>query len=124
MSGLGNKEIMSKNIKHYMRVNGKTRQDICRDLGFQYTTFVDWEKGVTYPRIDNIELMANYFRIQKSDLIEDRDSAASPAVPKEFYLAARKMGEITEEQRQHIFKQLDSTIDIFLAAKRSAKEEK
>ena len=39
-------------------------------------------------------------------------------------LAARKMGEITEEQRQHIFKQLDSTIDIFLAAKRSVKEEK
>ena len=71
MSGLGNKEIMARNIQFYMDKYGKTRQDMCEALGVKYTTFTDWVKGNTYPRIDKIELMANYFGISKSDLVED-----------------------------------------------------
>lgn len=73
MSDLGNKEIFSKNLKYYMTINNKTRNDICRDLDFKYTTFTDWYNGNIYPRIDKIEMLANYFRIEKSDLIENKD---------------------------------------------------
>ena len=72
MSDLGNKEIFSKNLKYYMTINNKTRNDICKDLNFKYTTFTDWYNGNIYPRIDKIEMLANYFRIEKSDLIEQR----------------------------------------------------
>lgn len=72
MSNLGNKKIMAKNIQYYMDLNKKTRNDMCDALGVKYTTFTDWVKGNTYPRIDKIELMANYFGIQKSDLVEER----------------------------------------------------
>lgn len=37
-----------------------------------YTTFIDWIKAVTYPRIGKIEAMAQYFGCEKSDLIEDK----------------------------------------------------
>ena len=58
----------------------KSRSDICKDLGFAYTTFTSWETGVNYPRIDKIEMMADYFHIEKSDLIEDKtDKPSSPA---------------------------------------------
>lgn len=70
MSDLGNKEIMSQNIQRLMEKHGKDRNDICRDLGFKYTTFTDWVNGNTYPRIDKIELMANYFNVSKSELVE------------------------------------------------------
>ena len=70
---LGNKKIMAKNIQYYMDLYNKTRGDICLDLGIKYTTFTDWIKANTYPRIDKIELMANYFNIEKSDLIEEHD---------------------------------------------------
>lgn len=70
MSDLGNKEIMGKNIQFYMDLYNKSRNDICRDLGIAYTTLTDWIKGNSYPRIDKIELMANYFGIEKSDLVE------------------------------------------------------
>ena len=73
MSDLGNKEIFSKNLKYYMTINNKTRNDICKDLDFKYTTFTDWYNGNIYPRIDKIEMLANYFRIEKSDLIENKD---------------------------------------------------
>ncbi len=72
MSDLGNKEIMSKNIRHYMDINNVTRQDMCNALGVKYTTLTDWIKGNAYPRIDKIELMANYFGINKSDLVEEK----------------------------------------------------
>lgn len=72
MSNLGNKEIMAKNIQYYMDKYGKTRQDMCEALGVKYTTFTDWVKGNSYPRIDKIELMANYFGISKADLVEER----------------------------------------------------
>lgn len=76
MSGLGNKEIMAKNIQFYMDKYGKSRQDMCDALGVKYTTFTDWVKGNSYPRIDKIELMANFFGISKSDLVEDHNATA------------------------------------------------
>lgn len=74
MSDLGNKEIMAKNIKYYMQLNNVSRKEICNSLGFKYTTFSDWINAKKYPRIDKIEMIANYFNIEKSDLVEDRKS--------------------------------------------------
>ena len=67
-----NKEIMATNIKRYMAMKGVTNQQLCDALDFKYTTFMDWIKGVTYPRIGKVEAMANYFGCEKSDLIEEK----------------------------------------------------
>lgn len=67
-----NKRIMARNIRRYMESKGVTNQQICDDLGFKYTTFMDWIKAVTYPRIGKIEAMADYFGVLKSDLIEEK----------------------------------------------------
>ena len=72
MSDLGNKEIFSRNLKKYMDLNSKDRNDMCKELKLPYTTFTDWYNGTVYPRIDKIEMLANYFNINKSDLIEDK----------------------------------------------------
>ena len=85
MEGLGNKEILSKNLRTLMERFGKDRNQVCADLDFKYTTFTDWYNGNKYPRIDKIEQLANYFGVQKSDLIEDKggvfsiDQIAAPA---------------------------------------------
>lgn len=73
MSDLGNKEIFAKNLRYYMEKNKKDRNNICNLLGFKYSTFSDWYNGNKYPRIDKIEILANYFGIEKSDLIEDKE---------------------------------------------------
>lgn len=70
-NNLGNKEIMAKNIQRLMEKYGKDRVDVCKDLGISYTTFTDWVKGNTYPRIDKIEMLARYFHVTKADLVED-----------------------------------------------------
>ena len=72
MNDLGNKEIFAKNLKYYMELNKKDRNDVCRDLDLPYTTFTSWYNAEFYPRIDKIEMLANYFGIKKSDLVEKK----------------------------------------------------
>lgn len=72
MSNIGNKETMSKNLRYYVERSGKSQKELCEILGFNTATFNDWMKGRKYPRIDKIEILANYFHILKSDLIEER----------------------------------------------------
>ncbi|MGV3249695.1 LexA family transcriptional regulator [Streptococcus suis] len=76
-----NKDIFSKNLKYYMDKKGVDRNQLCSDLDLKYTTVRDWIKGITYPRIGKIELLANYFGINKSDLIEEKSTIPS-ATPK------------------------------------------
>ena len=74
MSDLGNKKIMAKNIRHYMNKFDVTQTEVCNALGIKMPTFSDWVNAKTYPRIDKIELMANYFGISKADLVEDHNT--------------------------------------------------
>lgn len=72
MSNLGNKETMSKNLKYYMEKSGKNQKELAEIVGVSKSTFSEWISAKKYPRIDKIEILANYFKILKSDLIEER----------------------------------------------------
>lgn len=113
MSDLGNKEIFSKNLKHYMNYYNKDRNDICNALDIPYTTVSDWLNSKKYPRIDKIELLANYFNIQKSDLIESKEK------PSELdQLLFSKAKELTDEEKKAVIsvmnaihKEIDKELD-------------
>ena len=68
---VANKDILSKNLKKYIAKSGKDRTQIAEDLELSYSTLTDWVNGKKYPRINNIEKLAFYFNVSKSDLIED-----------------------------------------------------
>lgn len=74
MSNLGNKITMSNNLKKYLKINNVSRNQLSESLGISYSTISDWINGKAYPRIDKIEMMANYFGIEKSDLVEDKST--------------------------------------------------
>lgn len=69
---MNNKNVFAANLKYQMEVKRKTRRQICEELGFSYYTFSDWVNGKKYPRMDKVEMLANYFGILKSDLIEEK----------------------------------------------------
>ena len=112
-NNLGNKVTMAKNILYYMDINGKTRQDMCDALGVKYTTFTDWVKGNTYPRIDKIELMANYFGISKADLVEEHTQESDTP----YYL-----NEDAREMAQFLFDNPDYKV-LFDASRKVKKED-
>lgn len=72
MSNIGNKETMARNLSYYTELSGKTQKELAEIAGVAPSTYNDWVKGKKYPRIDRIERLAAYFRILKSDLIEEK----------------------------------------------------
>lgn len=72
MSNIGNKETFARNLSYYVDKSGKSQKELAEIAGVAPSTFNDWMKAKKYPRIDKIEILANYFRILKSDLIEEK----------------------------------------------------
>ncbi len=71
IGNLGNKETLSQNLKRLLATRGLNPHQFAEIMNFKYTTVMNWMKANTYPRIDKIELMARYFGVDKSDLVEE-----------------------------------------------------
>lgn len=69
------KEIFSKKLKHYMEANGKNQMDLMRDLKLSSSTVSSWCTGQKLPRMGKIQMLADYFGVNKSDLIEDKPAS-------------------------------------------------
>ena len=82
MSNIGNKEIFAKNLAYYLERSGKDQKVVAEVVGVAPSTFNEWMKAKKYPRIDKIEILAKYFGILKSDLIEKvSEDGYSPSEP-------------------------------------------
>lgn len=64
------KEIMANNIQRLLRQKGKTQTDLASDLNIPETTVSNWINAKTYPRIDKIQMLADYFNVLRPDLTE------------------------------------------------------
>jgi transcriptional regulator with XRE-family HTH domain len=82
MSNIGNKETFAKNLRYYLKLYGKDQKEIATIVGVAPSTFNEWVKAKKYPRMDKIEILANYFGILKSDLIEEKTEKNPPEEPK------------------------------------------
>lgn len=120
LSDLGNKEVFAKNLLYYLEYYNKDSVDVCRALDIPASTFSDWLNAKKYPRIDKIELLANYFNIKKSDLIENKykDSESSIPTLEQYKLLFDKDTSLTDNQREFLInfleerhKEIDSNID-------------
>ena len=106
MSNLGNKAIMAKNIRYYMNKFNVSQTEICKTLGIKMPTFSDWVNAKTYPRIDKIELMANYFGVTKADLVEDHSSRShltqcQTKDEETLVLSYRELNDINKKKVSH-----------------------
>lgn len=78
------KKIFSKNLKKYMEMNGKTQSDLINDLGLNKSAVSTWCNGTRLPRMDKVNLLANYFHCSRSDLIEENKDSDPSDTP--YYL--------------------------------------
>ena len=68
---------MAKNIRYYMDIASVKPKDVCDALKIPMPTFSDWINAKTYPRIDKIEMLSNYFGVSKADLVEEHEEVSS-----------------------------------------------
>lgn len=66
------KIIFTKNLNSYIEISGKTQLEIAKSIGVSPQTFNTWCKGIAIPRMGKVQALADYFHINKSDLIEEK----------------------------------------------------
>lgn len=83
------KKIFAKNLNKYMAINQKQQIDVAKDLGINPTTLNMWCKGNSMPNVGKIQKLADYFRIGKSDLTDEKENKD---IDLEFSDIAMKIG--------------------------------
>lgn len=69
------KKLFSNNLRYYMELHGKTQTDLINDLHVNKSAVSTWCNGTRLPRMDKVDMLAKYFNIKRSDLIEDKKDA-------------------------------------------------
>ena len=85
------KQTFSENLKYYLKLNGKNQAQVSADLGVSRGSFSDWANGKVFPRMDKIEMLADYFGIKKSDLVEERSEENEYFLNKEVAETAQEL---------------------------------
>lgn len=68
------KKIFAKNLRHYLDRENKTQKEVADAIGVSPQTFNTWLQMVALPRMGKVQALADYFGINKSDLLEEKDS--------------------------------------------------
>lgn len=96
MSG---KEIFAQNLKRLLTKNNISQIKICKDLDIKPTTFSDWINGKTYPRIDSLERISNYFDMTISEMLESANCSESIDIYQKLEEILILLGEASEKER-------------------------
>lgn len=67
---MSEKEIFSKNLKFFIKQKRLNYKEFAAAIDVKYTTVLDWVNGRNFPRIEKLETIANFFKIEKSRLLD------------------------------------------------------
>lgn len=100
------KTIFARNLNYYLAKNGENQIDIVRFLGVSKSTVSAYCSGSQVPRIDKIELLAQHFGIEKSDLIEEKQPSVTEGLSEEALMIARIVDQLPQEARRLLLAQV------------------
>lgn len=83
------------NIKRLRQQYGLSQSDIGKIVGVSDKAVSTWENDISEPKIKTIQILADYFGIKKSDLVEERDT---PFADKDTMYYAMELKENPEMQ--------------------------
>ena len=92
-------KIFTKNLNRLIEQRDLTQTEIADAIGVSQQTFNTWCRGLAIPRMGKIQALADYFKVKKSDLLEEKES--KPVSSLEVTLAST-MSELNEEGREKV----------------------
>ncbi len=64
------REILGENLERLINKKGIDQKILAEEVGVSTASVSNWVSGLKYPRIDKIQLLADYFGVSHSDLVE------------------------------------------------------
>ncbi len=107
---LGNQEVFIRNFNRYLKKSGMKKVDVSRAIGVSTGLLSDWTKGRSYPRMDKIQKLADYFGIQKSDLVEDNNFAKDEISDKQQQVLDL-FHQIPDDKKEFAIRMLEAIAD-------------
>ena len=81
MNNKSQRQIFAENLKRLIERRKIDQKELARAIGVSDQSVSNWVRGDKYPRIDKVQLIADYFQVNKSDLLEERVSNMIPVAP-------------------------------------------
>lgn len=79
------RRIFARNLNFYIAANNQTQKEFAFNIGENPTTVNMWCKGKSIPPVSKIQKIADYFKIGKSDLTDDKSKVALKDVYTDVY---------------------------------------
>lgn len=114
MSYLGNKEIFSANLMYYLEQKDVMQKDLAKYLGVSQSTITDWIKKRTYPRMDKLQLAAQFFGIEITDLVEPRNKVSATTnktISDKEQQILDLFHKVPDEKKEFLIKMLQAATD-------------
>lgn len=71
------RKIFVERLNYYMKKYNKNQMDLMVDLNLSSSTVSSWCTGAKLPRMGKIQMLADYFGIEKSDLLEHKKNGTN-----------------------------------------------
>lgn len=97
MTDIEQKKIFSKNLNLLLSQHNKTQKEVADAISVSPQTFNTWCQGIALPRMGKVQRLADYFNIEKADLIEEKNEQSE-----KYYL-----NDETAEMAQTLFENKD-----------------
>lgn len=99
MSEQEQKRIFSKNLDRLLTEYNKSQREVADAISVSPQTFNTWVKGVALPRMGKVQLLADYFHVPKSALLEERNEEGGYYIDPE---TAKKAQELFDDPNLRI----------------------
>lgn len=121
MSEHNQKKIFQQNLIKHVEKSGKSQREIAEAIDVSPQTFNTWMQGIAIPRMDKIQKLADYFKINKSQLVDNAPDYYIDEETKEIAQAIasnKELGLLFDAARTAAPEDLKTTHDMLLALKR------
>lgn len=99
------KEIFSKNLLRVLHEHDKIQVDVAKAIGVSQQTFNTWCRGIALPRMGKIQLLADYFNIDMSELISEKTAAVPSCADIQKEELLRNYELLNDEGRKNLLNQ-------------------
>ncbi len=97
------KKIFARNLNYYVNQTGKQQKEVAQLIGFSEKTFNGWCRGLSIPTMGKVQIIADFFGIGKTDLLEDKKP--SDMVDLKMKEIMKNYNLLNDEGRDELLKQ-------------------
>ena len=110
---LGNKDVFSANLIYYIESKGVTQREVAKHIKVTESSITDWITKRHYPRLDKIQLLAEFFGVDMTDLVEPKKtkSANERTLTDKEQLILDLFHKVPDEKKEFLIKMIQAAID-------------